>query len=78
MTISQLLLRATVYQALDIYDQCGRDRDDPAWRNACADVVRVHRLAPLIQYGHLLEQAEQLEQTRARRIPDLVALIRST
>jgi hypothetical protein len=42
-------VRAAVYAAFDV-------RDDPeAFAAACADVVRIHRLAPLIEYKQALE-----------------------
>jgi hypothetical protein len=65
------VLRAAVYDA-------HRRRGTPEFRLACERVVDVHRLWPLIEFEHAIEQARESMKTLERRSAASLQLLRET
>lgn len=79
MTVGEQVVRAAVYRAFDARDAtvgaAFESEERSAYLVAVADVVRLHRLAPLVDYARAIETAGQFDgdrQTRRRLIATLV------
>jgi len=74
VTVGDQVVRAAVYRAFDKRG-AARGRRRRAYLAAVADLVRVHRLAPLVEYAQAIETAGKLavdRQTRRRLIATLI------
>jgi hypothetical protein len=71
MTVRDELVRGAVYHAFELKGQDG-------FAEACARVVHVHAIAPLIEHADAIREAEELIARRNQARVDLVALLRET